>query len=143
MGGGRSGLFPGTKGAAPYQLSLFSEPIKVRRRGVTFISNEGIPGGEAVSGGEHKAIGKLHFLTVKEILKKCMEYRLEAISESQFIDWLRRVLKSKQYYIEANLRAILINALIRLEGTKTAKTTYNKKSFLIEIEELETKISFK
>ena len=37
MGGGRSGLFPGTKGAEPQQMTLFNSQIPLRRCNTTHI----------------------------------------------------------------------------------------------------------
>lgn len=141
MGGGRSGLFPGTKGASPHQQSLFPDTIKVRRRGVTFVPAEAVSGSGIASSDRCKSTEKLHLLTVKEVLKKCMEYRLGAISESQLIDWIQRVLANKRYYIEPKLRTALMNGLARLKNAKETTRTYNQKTFLIELERLETEIS--
>ena len=140
MGGGRSGLFPGTRGASPHQQSLFPDPIEIRHRGATFIPAESISNGMSTS-GRHKSIVKLRVLTEKEVLKRCMEYRLGAISEAQFVDWLQRVLANKRYYIEFRLRAVLITGLARLKNTKETAQTYNQKLFLIELERLEIEIN--
>ena len=70
-----------------------------------------------------------------------MEYRLGAISESQHVDWLQRVLANKRYYIDSRLRTALITGLARLKNTKETAQTYNQKLFLIELERLEIEIN--
>lgn len=84
MGGGRSGLFHGTAGSDVYQESLFIEPVGIRHRGTTYLPNEeGVTIGGTAVGGH---IGdKIHVLTVREILKKFMDYRFGRVSEPKLV----------------------------------------------------------
>lgn len=138
MGGGRSGLFPGTEGADAYQQSLFQEPISTRQRGNTYLPiGGGVAGGSMV--GE-KPGAKLRVLTVKEVLEKFMDYRYGDISEAQLVQWLQWVLGNKHYYIESRLRRALVKGLAALKATKTASKMYDKVKFLAEIEKIEAEI---
>lgn len=136
MGGGRSGLFPGIDEADLYQETLFPETLSFRRRGATYIPTEGISvEGETVSG--KYSSDKLHVLTVKDILKKFMDYRFGEISEAKLVQWIQMVLNNRRYYIEASLRFVLTNGLSKLKATKTVSKSYNADEFLAEIEKIE------
>lgn len=139
MGGGRSGLFLGTAGADVYQESLFLEPVDVRRRGATYLPNvESAIVGGATIGGQSK--DKLYVLTIKEILKKFMDYRFGRVSESKLVHWLQTVLSNRHYYIESSLRHILTKGLIALKATKAASQSYDRQNFLVELERIESEM---
>lgn len=120
MGGGRSGLFQGTAGADVYQKSLFLEPIDIRYRGATYLPNVGsaIVGGATI-GGQSK--DKLYFLTIKEILKKFMDYPFGGVSESKLVHWLQTVLSNRHYYIESSLRHIGAVDKVGILGERKAR----------------------
>lgn len=140
MGGGRSGLFHGTKNADEYQQTFFPEPFAVRKRGAIYISNtEGTVGGGIVA--KHPNSKKLHVLTAKEIFEKFMDYRYGDVSESQLVQWLKKVLTSEHYYVEPSLRCILTSGLADLKATKTVSRGYDKRCFLAVIKRIESKLS--
>lgn len=141
MGGGRSGLFPGTKGADAYQHSLFPDVLTVRRRGAIYIPvmDNAVGGGVTVVGPHVES--KLRVLTVKEVLEKFMDYRYGDISEANLVRWLQKVLTSRHYYIEPSLRRALTRGYAALKATKTAAQVYDKEGFLSAIEKIESEIS--
>lgn len=139
MGGGRSGLFHGTVGADEYQESLFEEPVSIRHRGTSFLpKEEGVTIGGTAAGGYSS--DKLHVLTVREILKKFMDYRFGRVSESKLVYWLQAILNNRGYYIEPTLRHIPAKGLARLKATKTESQSYDRRRFLAEIEKIEDEI---
>lgn len=138
MGGGRSGLYLTTEEADMYQESLFPEMPAIRRRGNTYVPAEGNLNGSSTS---DKYFGdKLRVLTVKDILKKFMDYRFGEISESRLVQWIQMVLENKRYYIEVHLRLILTDGLVKLKSTRTNSRSYDSKAFLAEIEKIENTI---
>lgn len=134
MGGGRSGLFPGTSGADEVQSSLFEEKMKVRHRGPTFIVGEGVSGSGL---GGSTAEVKLKLLTVDEVLKKCLLYRIGAWRESKLITWIQRTLADTKYSIAPNLRTVLKIGLVDLKSAKTSAGVFDSAIFMIALEQLE------
>lgn len=139
MGGGRSGLFHGTVGSDEYQESLFVEPVGIRHRGTTYLPNEKGATISGITAGRHFS-DKFHVLTVREILKKFMDYRFGRVSESKLVCWLQAILNNKGYYIELPLRHILAKGLARLRAIKTESQSYDHQRFLAEIEKIEDEI---
>ncbi len=138
MGGGRSGLFPSTKGAAPHQISLLDEPIRVYRRGATYVSGEGGGGGGMVGGTA--GANALILITSKDVLERCMYYRLGAVTEIQLVSWLQKVLRGQRYSIERPLRKLIADGLLKLKATKTSEGGFDPDAFLGVLEDFERKL---
>jgi len=139
MGGGRSGLFPSARGADHHQISLLDEPIRVYRRGATYVPGEGSGEGGMVGGtaGEKTLI----LITSKDVLERCMYYRLEAITEIQLISWLQKVLRGRRYSIERPLRNLIADGLLKLKATKTPGGDFDLDAFLDVLEDFERKLA--
>lgn len=141
MGGGRSGLFPGAKGADPHQQTLFPTHVDVRSRGITYIPCEKkVMGCFSVSPNQ-PTTDKLHMLTVKEVLKKFMDYWFGEISEFNLVRWIRNILCSRHYFIDPPLRLALSWGLVHLENTKSSSRLYDHKLFSAELEKIEKEIA--
>lgn len=138
MGGGRSGLFPGTKGADHHQISLLDEPIRVYRRGVKYVPGEGSGDGGMVGGTT--GAKALILITSKDVLERCMYYRLGAITGIQLISWLQKVLRGQKYSIGRCLRNLIADGLLKLKATKTLGGNFDLDAFLDALEDFERKL---
>ncbi len=85
MGGGCSGLFPGTPGADYQQISLLDEPIRVHHRGPTYIPSGGNEGGAGGNVGPTFTAKALIRIGAEEVLRQCMRYRLGVITEARLV----------------------------------------------------------
>ena len=143
MGGGMSGLYPGTKGAEPQQMTLFASQIPMRRCNSTHemraVESSWFCTGSAGIG--HSVRGRDKFLlTPYEVLRKCLHWRIGAITSKKLIKWIQSRLDNKQYHMVPNqLRNILEDYLVRLKSTIAGKT-YNEIEFLTYIEHLEREL---
>lgn len=143
MGGGRVGVFPGTTGSDNYQESIWDQPVRVRRRGPTFVVNAensavstGITTGNATGSRSKKVI----LLTAIDVLKQCMLYRVGAITEIQFISWISYRLHNKRYHIEPSLCICLEQGVMELKSTRVSPKEYNIKAFFQVLTRLESKL---
>lgn len=113
MGGGTSGLFFGTKGSRhEYQYSLFPDRI---RKDVS-VSMEGTGNTGLRNSGEAKSRSKKKLITIKMVLKKCLEYHDGRISAQKLVDWLSFVTTSPTYRMEQRLRITIVNAIASLSS---------------------------
>ena len=137
MGGGRSGLFPATKGADPYQMSLLESPIRVRHKGVIYVGENALVGGGA---GSSQTAEKFIAITPKDVLNKCMQYRLEIITEFQLVDWLLLTLRNKRYNISTQLREVLKSGLEGLRAARRSNNVFDPKVFISALENFEHRL---
>lgn len=142
MGGGRTGLFPGTKGSDFQQITLFPDPIPVYHRGPAYAINDvGGIGGISSVGADIHPQDRILLLTPIDVLKMCLHWRIGAITEGGLLSWIRKRLNDKQYRMKpTELRRILEIYLIRLQETKSAGKGYDHNAFLSVIEKLEKKL---
>jgi len=144
MGGGMSGLFPSTKGAEPQQMTLFPSPIPMRRCSTTHAIEEVESLSLHVSGAgiNRGAHGKKDFLlTPYEVLRKCLHWRIGAITSKDLVRWIQRRLDDNRYNMIPNqLRNILEDYLLKLKSAEMAEKNFNKDEFLICIEHLEEEL---
>ena len=113
MGGGTSGLFFGTKGSRhEYQYSLFPDRIRkdVSER------TEGTGNTGLKNSGETESRSKKQLITIKMVLKKCLEYHAGRISAQQLVDWLSFVTSSPTFRMEQRLRITIVNAIPSLSS---------------------------
>ena len=140
MGGGRSGVFPGTRGADNYQQSIWDSSIRVRHRGPTFVNGEeGQVSGVSILGGfpDVKHTRKLVVLTGADVLEQCLLYRFGVITEKQLIEWIEYRLRSKRYSISQDLRICLKNGVTELKSTKVPNGKYDQTAFMVALEHFE------
>lgn len=140
MGGGTSGLFPATNGAKPHQLSLTPEPISIRHRGPTYdIRDSGIGAGVSDIGVRKK--DRVLLFTPHDVLKKCLHWRIGAISEGNLIRWIELKLANRQLkMIPLQLRSTLIGYVLKLKNTNNIGKGYDKEAFLALIIQLEKEL---
>ena len=144
MGGGMSGLFPGTKGAEPQQMTLFNSQISMRRCNTTHVMvevessrphSDGVGIGRSVQGRDK------FLLTPYEVLRKCLHWRIGAITSNELVIWIHNRLNNKQYHMSPNqLRNILENYLAKLKSTAIDKKRFDEVKFLAYIEYLEKEL---
>lgn len=144
MGGGRSGLFPGTNGAEPQQMTLFNSQIPLRRCNTTHIvvevegsrlHSDGVGIGRSVQGRDK------FLLTPYEVLRKCLHWRIGAITSNELVIWIRDRLNNKRYHMSPNqLCNILENYLAKLKSTAIDKKSFDEVKFLAYIECLEKEL---
>ncbi len=141
MGGGRLGLFPGTKGADHQQLSLLNEPIRVHHRGPTYIPDSGSVGTTGGMATGHTPVQKALILIVpKIVLEQCMRYRLGVLSERQLVSWLEKILKGHRYSIAPGLREVIADGLVALKATSGFGKIYNTDLFLAALMTFERRL---
>lgn len=136
MGGGRTGLFVGTKGADPQQLSIISEPIPARRRS----SNCVIEQSTGIGGIELSVTKKsrILLLTPRDVLIKCMHWRIGAVSEGNLIRWIQDKLSNKRCrMMPSQLRLVLAEYVSKLEATLSVGKGYDTEMFIALIVQLE------
>ena len=138
MGGGRSGLFPGTKGADPQQTALFLPPITTRKYRLPNDIEQII--GVASGSGYVQRKGVV-LLTPAEVLNKCLQWRVGAVSENGFVSWVRKKLNDRRcQMVPDRLRSILRDFLDEQTFAKSGGKNYNKALVLGLIEQLEKKL---
>lgn len=108
MGGGKSGLFFGTKGAQQeYQFSIFPDTIRKDRDA---------PFSNATNSGPSKhengtAVSKQVRITAEAVLKKCAEYHSAHITAHQLTEWLSLIVSSPRYKMTAELQRVIVDNL--------------------------------
>ena len=146
MGGGTSGLFPSTKGAKPHQMSLMPEPVSARHRRPTYAMDRGEGIGVGVGGigedGGHIAIrNRTLLLTPSDVLRKCLHWRIRAISEGDLVRWIQGKLNNSRYrMVPPQLRFTLIEYVTKLKATKSIGKGYNAAKFCALIVQLEKEL---
>lgn len=139
MGGGTSGLYPATKGAKPYQMSLMPDPIHVRHRGPAYAIETG--DGTGGRGGSVAIKDRTLLLTPPDVLKECLHWRSGAISAGQLVRWIQNKLHDERYHMEPpKLRIVLKSFLPKLKATRPAGKGYDIQAFLAIIEQLEAEL---
>lgn len=146
MGAGTSGLFPSTKGAKPHQMSLTPDPISARHRGPTYAVD-----GDGSTGMEGGGIGSVRgsfsikdrtlLLTPPHILKKCLHWRIGAISEGDLVRWIQDKLNDGRYrMVPSRLRPVLVKYVSELKATRAAGKGYNTVAFFTIVTQLEEEL---
>lgn len=139
-----SGLFPGTKGAEPQQMTLFPSPIPMRHCRSTHAIEEveGLSLHASGAGINRSAHGKKDFLlTPYDVLRKCLHWRIGAIPSKELVRWIQHRLDDNRYkMIPDQLRNILENYLVKLKPAKMAEKNFNRDKFLVCIEHLEEEL---
>lgn len=140
MGGGRTALFPGTKGADPQQITLFPDTISVRHRGPTYVADCGDGGGVTDSNISSGIYAKDRMLlpTPPDVLKMYLLWRIDAISGQRLLMWMQEKLNNKQYHMEpAELRRVLSGFVVELRTAKALGSICNRDELLPIIESWE------
>lgn len=141
MGGGRTGLFPGTKGSDSQQITLFPDPIPVYHRGPTCATDGEASEGISGIGGGIYTKDRILLLTPPDVLKMCLRWRIGAIIERGLLSWLQRKLNDKRYHMEpAELRQVLDRFIVELKATRSSGKGYNRDAFLAVIEKWEKRL---
>lgn len=146
MGGGTSGLFPSTKGAKPHQMSLTPDSISAHHHGPTY-TVDGINGtgmgtvGIGGGGGGIAIKDRILLLTPPDVLKKCLHWRIGAISEKDLVRWIQSKLNDGRYHmVPPQLRPVLVNYVSKLKSTRPSGKGYDTVAFLALITQLEEEL---
>lgn len=146
MGGGTSGLFPTTKGAKPHQMSLTPDPVSVRYRRPTYAMDRGEGIGVGVGsagedGGRIAIKNRTLLLTPSDVLRKCLHWRISAISEGDLVRWIQGKLNNSRYHmVPPQLRFTLIEYVTKLRGTRSVGKGYDAAKFRTLIVQLEKEL---
>lgn len=144
MGGGRSGLFPGTQGSDNFQLTLFPAAISVHRESLSYSFDQDINVGANFSCiGENSPNHRsyCYLLTPSDILEKCLHWRIGAITSGKLVSWIKsKMTDTNCCMVPSQLRDLLKEYLVLLQSAKAAGKSYNKDVFLRYVEQLEKKL---
>lgn len=141
MGGGRTGLFAGTKGADSQQISLIPNPISVRHRGPNYDVEQGLGVGAGGNGGGIAIKDRTLLLTPPDVLKKCLHWRIGAISDGDLVRWIQGKLNDGRYrMVPPQLRPALVDYVSKLKSTRIAGKGYDTLAFLAFVTKLEEEL---
>jgi len=144
MGGGRSGLFPGTQGSDNLQLTLFPTAISAHRGSLSYSLEQDSDVGTdlgCISENSSKHRSRCYLLTPLDVLEKCLHWRIGAITSGKLVSWIRsKIIDTKCHMVPSQLRDLLKEYLVFLQSAKPVGKGYNKDVFLTHVEQLEKRL---
>lgn len=146
MGGGTSGLFPATKGAKPHQMSLTPDPVSVYHRRPTYAIGRGGDVGAEIGGAAGESVriairNRTLLLTPSDVLRKCLHWRIGAVSEGTLVCWMQGKLNNSRYHmVPLQLRFALIEYVSKLKAARSVGKGYDIATFHTLIVQLEKEL---
>ena len=138
MGGGRSNLFFGTKGAkSEYQFTLFPDDEKPKRKTRKNIEGNSIVGD--ISSLAETAV-RTQDISVEMVLQKCQDYWNEELNSDKLVAWLSHIYMEPRYKMQSMLKSIIGLSLKTFSHCITDSGKYDVVEFEIALKKLENSL---